>query len=488
MRAFALLFARVALLGGPTVLAFFSGGYFDRARLGAAVGAWVLLALALVVVDRRVRVVPRRGPAAVALGGMALLTAWTALSALWAPGGVEAADALQRAALYLGGLGAAWLLLQGRAIARWVEPALAGGTLVVTGYALCERVLPGVVELTRTVSAGGRLDQPLSYWNASGALAALGAVLCVRLAGDRTRPDALRCAAAAGAAPLMLGVYLTFSRGSITALGVGLAVVLALAPTWPQLRSATIALEAAALCVLTAAALPAVRLVSEAHAERDGAILLVVLLAAMAGAAALQRWSARAEAAETAPSGELPRARTVVRLGAVAAVLLALAPFAAGAIEGGSDGAGAGSATPAFGATNERLGSLSSRRFDYWKAAAKGFADAPLLGEGAGGFRAIWLRERDVDERVLDAHSLPIETAAELGLIGLALLLALAGGVAAAARRVARSDASVAAGPAAALAVWAAHAAIDWDWELPALTLVAVVLAGHVLARADAAG
>jgi hypothetical protein len=31
--------------------------------------------------------------------------------------------------------------------------------------------------------------------------------------------------------------------------------------------------------------------------------------------------------------------------------------------------------------------------------------------------------------------------------------------------------------------VWAAHSAIDWDWEMPAVTLVAAVLAGHLLAR-----
>jgi hypothetical protein len=33
--------------------------------------------------------------------------------------------------------------------------------------------------------------------------------------------------------------------------------------------------------------------------------------------------------------------------------------------------------------------------------------------------------------------------------------------------------------------VFAAHSALDWDWEMPALTLVAVVLAGFVLALTD---
>jgi hypothetical protein len=33
--------------------------------------------------------------------------------------------------------------------------------------------------------------------------------------------------------------------------------------------------------------------------------------------------------------------------------------------------------------------------------------------------------------------------------------------------------------------VWATHAALDWDWEMPALALVAIVLAGLVVAAAE---
>ena len=50
----------------------------------------------------------------------------------------------------------------------------------------------------------------------------------------------------------------------------------------------------------------------------------------------------------------------------------------------------------------------------------------------------------------------------------------------------ARRAAAPYAGPIAALAAFALHAGVDWDWELPALTLVALVLAGLVLARSPA--
>ena len=48
MRAALLSGARTALLAGPTVLAFFSGGYFDGPRAWAGLIAWALVAIALV--------------------------------------------------------------------------------------------------------------------------------------------------------------------------------------------------------------------------------------------------------------------------------------------------------------------------------------------------------------------------------------------------------------------------------------------------------
>ena len=108
-----------------------------------------------------------------------------------------------------------------------------------------------------------------------------------------------------------------------------------------------------------------------------------------------------------------------------------------------------------------------------------------LAGVGASAFRVQWLKRRNIDETVRDAHSLELETVAELGLVGVALLAALLGAVGVAGRAAHRADPALVAGPAAALTVWAIHSAIDWDWEMPALTLVAVVLAGALLATAD---
>ena len=71
--------------------------------------------------------------------------------------------------------------------------------------------------------------------------------------------------------------------------------------------------------------------------------------------------------------------------------------------------------------------------------------------------------------------------AAELGLPGLLAFLLMAGGVAVCARRALRRDAAMAAGWSAALLAWILHASIDWDWQLPAVTLPAIVLAGALI-------
>ena len=80
-----------------------------------------------------------------------------------------------------------------------------------------------------------------------------------------------------------------------------------------------------------------------------------------------------------------------------------------------------------------------------------------------------------------DAHSLYVETASELGLIGLAALALLIGGTAAAAAGAVRRLRPQAAGPVAALAAFAVQAGLDWHWEMPAVALVALGCAARAI-------
>ena len=470
MRRAALTAVQTGLLLLPVVLAFFSGAFFEGARLIAAICAWALLALAALAVPGLP--LPGAKPARAALVALAGLAAWTWIAASWSSSPAGADQELELALLYLPALAAGAIAWSDRRAARMVEPALAAGALIVIGYGLSGRLLPGVVHLHPTARAGGRLEQPMTYWNATGALAAIGLVRCARLAGDVTRPRVLRIAAAAAAAPLGMGAYLSFSRGAIACLLAGLAALVAFDRSRAQLRAALIALGAGALAGAAAAPFGAVRALHPGHATAEGLAVLALLAVIAAGAALLQ-----------ARAGER-RSPLRLRAAPVVAVVVALAllPYAAVILAE----RGGPSRDAAFGATNARLSDVGTHRLSYWRVAVDVAADHPIAGAGPGAFAVEWLRRRTIDERVRNAHSLELQTLADLGLVGLALLAGVLAATALAARRVLGADRALAAGPAAAALTWALHAGLDWDWEMPAVTLVAVALAGLLLCRAGA--
>src|SRR5215216_1260067 len=108
MRRGVLLTAAAVLLVGPTVLAFFSGGYFDGPRLVGTLTAW---ALVLVVAVAGLRPLPESTSGRLAIAGLALIAAWTGISITWSPLSEPATDSLVRLLLYLGALvGAVGLL------------------------------------------------------------------------------------------------------------------------------------------------------------------------------------------------------------------------------------------------------------------------------------------------------------------------------------------------------------------------------------------
>ena len=181
--------AVAALLAGPTVIAFFAGGFFDVPRAWAGIIAWALVLVAALVVPHPL---PRDRAALISLVGLALFAGWTLASTTWAPIKGDAYQAGVLVFVYLGVLAAACALLRVPGARRLVEPALAAGILIVIGYGISERLLPGVLHFHRSASAEGRLEQPLTYWNAMGELAAIGVVLAARIAGDTRRRWALR--------------------------------------------------------------------------------------------------------------------------------------------------------------------------------------------------------------------------------------------------------------------------------------------------------
>jgi len=129
---------------------------------------------------------------------------------------------------------------------------------------------------------------------------------------------------------------------------------------------------------------------------------------------------------------------------------------------------------------SRRLLSLSgSSRAQYWHVAWRDYRQHPWLGSGAGSFQRDWLRSRPADLPVLDAHSLYLETLAELGPAGLGLLAALLA-LPVAAGVIARNQ-PLAAPAFGGYVAYLVHAAQDWDWELPAVTLAGLGCAAALL-------
>ena len=137
-------------------------------------------------------------------------------------------------------------------------------------------------------------------------------------------------------------------------------------------------------------------------------------------------------------------------------------------------GGGASNAGPS------RLRTLESDRYAYWRVAVDELTDQPLQGLGSGAFAAVWRRERDRGVRAQDAHSLYLETALELGLVGLLLVIAFLTAAGIIAVRHAHAYPALV----AVAATWAVHAAWDWDWQMPAVT-APFVIALAALAAAD---
>src|SRR5262249_12176330 len=185
--------------------------------------------------------------------------------------------------------------------------------------------------------------------------------------------------------------------------------------------------------------------------EREGAITLVLLVVVLVVCGVAQ-W--RLVASERPRRLKLPKRAPAIAV-AVIVVGVALAIVV---------GAKERSSRPLSGGAT-RFVSLQSNRYAYWSVAMRAFDDEPIRGVGAGGWAVYWLRDRTVNEFAHDAHSLPLQTLAELGIIGALLLITYLVGVGLAARDALRVAPGLAAGAAAAFVTWLAHQPLDWDWQ-----------------------
>ncbi len=370
---------------------------------------------------------------------------------------------------------------------RWVLRFLLVGAAAVALIGLVTRLLPGVWP-TAPGLVSDRLAYPITYWNSFAMLVGLATILAAHHAADEREPGWIRVAAAALLPALAATLLLTFSRGAIAVTVVGI-VVYALAARPRGLPGAGIAALPA-----TAAALVATNAATLVHegtpltptALSDAHELAWILAACTAGATILRAATLPLDARLARVEIPARTARRAWAVGAGAVAVLALAFLLAG-----------GASTVrhqydrAVNAVETSGGSNSSRLFNLgddgrqplWEVAEDSFSAAPIAGNGAGTFQLAWQRSGGRPERFF-AYSLYLETAAELGLVGLvllvgSLLLILVG----AALLIRGPDrAAYAAGFAVILAV-ILHTGLDIDWQTPAVCVPVFALGGLALAR-----
>ena len=139
------------------------------------------------------------------------------------------------------------------------------------------------------------------------------------------------------------------------------------------------------------------------------------------------------------------------------------------------------------GSGQSRLDSSSGNgRYQYWQVSLDAFEQDPLLGQGPGTFELSWAKNGTVPGFVRQAHSLYLQSLAEYGIVGLALLLAFFGtilgtGATRALRGRSEERRSLAAAASAGFVAFAVSAVFDWSWEMTVLPVTALLLGAAVL-------
>lgn len=494
-RAFITTTVGMSAVAAPLVMAVAlagrGGGYFI-ADWGQACVALVALCAAMLLALGFARVSVL---GAVASGGWMLLGVVQIASGQWAPDATLAARVGGLTLLYAAAL-ALVVIVTSRDARRadWAVGFALVAASVVCGWGVLARLVPSL-ELGDDVS---RLSVPISYWNGLGGLAAFAVVLGVGVAGAMARRPVFIVLAAAVVPVAAVCILFAVSRGSIVAAGVGLVAVVGLAPD--RLRMGATALVVLGVTAPVVIAINGSSLVSTGGVlpehGRTGAIALGAL-AASCLTAGLLAWAVAA-AGERIPGGAR---RVTGRACAVGVALVLVAAVGAGAVGAGPVAAlddrfeafrqyAPNARDDAVSLSDRLASSAGSGRWQNWSVAAAQFRDAPLAGDGAASFAVEWDQARTVPLDVTNAHSLYLEVAGETGVIGLAIILVplvCAGFAVARLRRGGdpAAAAMAAAAGAAAVTLWL-HAAGDWDWQLPAVMLPAVVVTGALVGRARA--
>lgn len=462
-------------------LAVANGGYSRELTAGAAVAVWWAVLIAIALGGRpRSRVPTEALGAGLCLAGLA---AWTAISIGWAS---DNGSTFFEAVRVLGYLGVFVLVViaSPRASARAWLGGVALGLVIVAGLALVSRFEPsfgGDKELgTFLPAAAGRLSYPIGYWNGLAAVMAMAVVLLVWL-GGQARAAWLRAASVAVIPWPILVVYLASSRGGVIAAVAGLGLLLGLGPARARMLVGLVLGGAGGglLIFLASRQQELVNGLGDSTAAAQGDQMLAVSIAIVV-AVGIFRFLLDPLIGKITVPARVTRAVGVAAVVAVVGGLLLAGPSKrwdefkrVAPVE-----------TQSTYVAAHLSSGRGSGRYQFWSAAVDAFKAHPFHGIGAAGYEAYWDQHGSLAVTVRDAHSLFLESMAELGVVGLALVLGFLGFAAGSGfrRRPTRSRGGALGVALAILVTGIVSAAIDWTWELSAcfglVVLAAAVLTG----------
>jgi tetratricopeptide (TPR) repeat protein len=469
------------------------------------------------------------GPQGRLWGGVTLLLfgALAALSALSIAWSVQPSASWQAANLTLAYLA---VFAGGIALVRLAAPRWAGmlggvvlAAVVVCGFSLLAKVFPSISPL----DLYARLRAPFEYWNAVGLMAALGIPGCLWLGARRDGHAALGAFAVPALGLLLVALLMAEGRGPLLAALVATGCWFAIVPL--RLRGVAVLATAGAGAAIVCAWAFANKAITTDGTPLDVradaghslgllllAMVIVLLLAGLVLAFAMAR-------ASLTPVGRR-------QLGAVVLAIVALIPLGGIAALAASQRGLTGSISHSWhqltdpnaqqpGNDPSRLTSVGGVRARYWDNAITIWKQGRWTGVGADGYATARRRIQPDRLRVQHAHGYLPQTLADLGLIGIAVSLALlAAWFAAASRAVgvrprrrwgawllatARARSRRAAPTyrprmpttperiglmtlATTAIAFGVHSTVDWTWFVPGTAVPGLVAAAWVAGRGPA--
>jgi hypothetical protein len=476
---------------------------FDHGAVGPAGEERLQLAISVIAAvawvtwlwTGRLRVdAPRTVWGAVALLGAFAL--WSGVTLAWSVAPDQTWAECNRAIGYALALGLAVVLgASDRRAGAMIAHGFLAVSAAVTVYALAQKLLPGlhvagIVNLD-TTGPLPRLQEPLGYWNALALLIAMGAPLAFSLAVQRHRPVRIRIGALVLFVLMLETIAFTYSRGGVLALIAGLATLICLGGAGLRclawLGAACLAAAPPVVVGLLSHPLTAasVRLGTREDAGLELAALLAACLVLLALAARRLIGIERHMRISERGARRIGRALggTLAAVAVVAVIVVALSGRGLGGTVSHAWSSFTTTRATSVADPARLLSADSENRWVWWKEAAGAFSDRPLGGWGAGSFGVVHLLYRRDTLSVQQPHSVPLQFLAEVGLIGaglalLAVILILRSATAAVGRRRTAGGRLLAAGLLAGGIAYLVHELYDWDWDIPGVTLPALVLLG----------